>query len=194
MPIQTLLVKLHIVSNHHTNMSQSTYATRESIATDILASANAKYKNRDYLGALTEYTEAIRIEPNNALAVCCRGVAYYRLGDDKDAMTDYTHAISIDPTLAIAYYRRGFLYYLAQDYPSAIADYNKSIELQPDFALAYSNRGYAYRDLYGEQEALIDWRFAAKLFKEQGNITKYKSTMRLIDRIYDDASCASGML
>ena len=84
--------------------------------------------------------------------------------------------------------------YLAQDYQSAIVDYNKSIDLKPDFALAYSNRGYAYRDLYGEQEALLDWRFAAKLFKEQGNITKYQSTMRSIDRIYDDTSCASGML
>jgi tetratricopeptide (TPR) repeat protein len=174
-------------------MSQAT-ATRETVVTDILASAHLKYKNRDYLGALTEYTRAIGIEPNNALAVCSRGVAYYRLGDDRHAMIDYTHAISIDRTLAMAYYRRGFLHYLAQDYSSAIADYNKSIELQPDFALAYSNRGYAYRDLYGEQEALLDWRFAAKLFKEQGNITKYNSTMRSLEQIYDDASCGSGML
>ena len=175
-------------------MSPSTHATRVPIVNDILASANAKYKNRDYLGALIEYNEAIRIDPSSALAVCCRGVAYYRMGNNKDAMRDYTNAISIDPKLAIAYYRRGFLHYLAQDYLSAIADYNKSIELQPDFALAYSNRGYAYRDFYGEQEALIDWRFAAKLFKEQGNITKYQSTMKSIERIYDDASCASGML
>lgn len=175
-------------------MPPSTYATKEPIVNDLLSSANAKYKNRDYLGALTEYTEAIRIDPHHALAICCRGVAYYRLGDDRDAMSDYNRAIEIDPKLAIAFYRRGFLHYLAQDYPSAIADYNRAIDLKPDFALAYSNRGYAYRDLYGEQEALIDWRFAAKLFKEQGNITKYQSTMRSIDRIYDDASCASGML
>ncbi|WP_373547160.1 tetratricopeptide repeat protein [Chamaesiphon sp.] len=175
-------------------MSPSTYTTREPIANDILSSANAKYKDRDYLGALTAYTEAIQIDPNNALAICCRGVAHYRLGNDRDAMIDYSRAIAIDPKLAIAYYRRGFLRYLAKDYLGAIADYNKSIELKPDFALAYSNRGYAYRDLYGEQEALLDWRFAAKLFKEQGNITKYQSTMRLIEHIYDDASCASGML
>ena len=189
-----LLAQLQIVSNHHPNMSQSTYAIRQPIVPDVLAVANAKYKNRDYLGALAEYTKAIGIDPNNALARCCRGVAYYRLGKDRDAMRDYTQAISIDPTLAIAYYRRGFLYYLAQNYLSAIADYNRAIELQPDFALAYSNRGYAYRDLYGEQEALIDWRFAAKLFKEQGNMTKYQSMMRSIDRVYDDDSCASGML
>ena len=75
-------------------MSPSTYATREPIANDILSSANAKYKNRDYLGALTAYTAAIRVDPNNALAICCRGVAYYRLGDDRDAMTDYNRAIT----------------------------------------------------------------------------------------------------
>jgi tetratricopeptide (TPR) repeat protein len=175
-------------------MSPSTCTTREPIVKNILSSANAKYKNRDYLGALTEYTEAIRIEPNNAVAICCRGVAYYRLGNDRDAMIDYNQAIATDPKLATGYYRRGFLYYLAQDYTSAITDYNKAIELQPDFALAYSNRGYAYRDLYGEQEALIDWRFAAKLFKEQGNLAKYQSILRSIDLIYDDSSCASGML
>jgi tetratricopeptide (TPR) repeat protein len=168
--------------------------TEITIASDILSSANTKYKNRDYLGALTDYTQALQLDPNNASAFCCRGVAYYRLGDRQNATIDYNRSIEIDPTLAIAYYRRGFLHYTAQDYVSAIADYNKSIELKPDFALAYSNRGYAYRDLYGEQEALIDWRFAAKLFKEQGNLVKYKSTIELIDQITDVDTFASGML
>jgi tetratricopeptide (TPR) repeat protein len=177
-------------------MSQHTNTLiRDDVRTsDILASANLKYKNHDYLEALTDYTQAIKIDAANALAFCCRGVTYYRLGDKLNAIIDYNRSIELDPRLAVAYYRRGFLYYVAKDYVRAIADYSQSIELNPSSALAYSNRGYAYRDLYGEQEALIDWRFAAKLFKEQGNITKYQSMIRLIDRIYDDASCASGML
>lgn len=71
---------------------------------------------------------------------------------------------------------------------------NAAREALANDILSSANNKYKNRDLDGEQEALIDWRFAAKLFKEQGNITKYQSTMRLIDRIYDDASCASGML
>jgi tetratricopeptide (TPR) repeat protein len=176
-------------------MSHPTDApTQDPITSDILFSANVKYKNRDYLGALTDYTQAIEIDPTNALAFCCRGVVYYRLGDKQDSIIDYNRAIELDPNLAIAYYRRGFLHYIAQDYVMAIADYNKSIELDPYFALAYSNRGYVYRDLYGEQEAAIDWRFAAKLFKEQGNIKKYQSTMKLINKINDTGSWGSGML
>jgi tetratricopeptide (TPR) repeat protein len=176
-------------------MSQHTYSSTEvTINSDLLFSANAKYKDGDYLGSLTDYTQAIQLNPDDAMAFCSRGVAYYRLGEEQKAIIDYTRSIELNPNLSIAYYRRGFLHYTAKDYVSAIADYNKSIELQPDFALAYSNRGYAYRDLYGEQEAVIDWRFAAKLFKEQGNLAKYTSTMKLIEKINGVDTFASGML
>jgi tetratricopeptide (TPR) repeat protein len=161
---------------------------------DILLLAQMKYKDRDYLGALVEYTKLIQLNLHDALTLCDRGGVYYRLGDLKSAMSDYTKAIEIDPNLEAAYYRRGFLHYLAKNYSSAIMDYNRSIELKPDFALAYANRGYAYRDLHGEQEALIDWRFAAKLFKDQGNLKKHESTMKLINNISGEDSFVSGVL
>ena len=161
---------------------------------DILLLAQMKYKDRDYQGALIAYTTAIQLSLHHAIAFCDRGGVYYRLGDLKSAMNDYTQAIEIDPKLEIAYYRRGFLHYLAKNYSGAICDYNRSIELKPDFALAYANRGYAYRDLHGEQEALIDWRFAAKLFKDQGNLKKHESTMKLINDISGADSCVSGVL
>lgn len=161
---------------------------------DDLSAAKAKYKNRDFLGALTEYSQIIDLNPRHALAYCCRGVTYYRLGDIQNARIDYNRSISLDPLLDTAYYRRGFLAYLDKNYLAAIDDYNRAIELTPGFALAYSNRGYAYRDLYGEQEAAIDWRFAAKLFKEQGNLEKHQSMLRLLNRMNDSGSWASGML
>jgi tetratricopeptide (TPR) repeat protein len=176
-------------------MSQFTSSPTQTVNNaDILLSAKTKYKNQDYLGSIHEYSKAIQLNPNEALAFCCRGVAYYRLGDGQNAMIDYTKSIELDPNLEIAYYRRGFLYYVAKDYLNAIADYNKSIELNPKFALAYSNRSYAYRDLYGEQEAAIDLRFAAKLFKEQGNMQKYHATMKSINKISGGDSWGSGML
>jgi tetratricopeptide (TPR) repeat protein len=163
---------------------------------DVLSIVKAKYKNQDFLGALTEYTytQIIHLNPRHALAYCCRGVTYYRLGDPQNDKIDYDLAIEIDPLLDTAYYRRGFLAYIAKNYLAAIDDYNRAIELNPDFALAYSTRGYVYRDLYGEQEAAIDWRFAAKLFKEQGNLAKHQNMLRLVSRMSDLSSWASGML
>lgn len=176
-------------------MPQQTYPDANVALTDrSSASTQPKSKDRDYPAAIAQYTLAIQLNPNDALAYCYRGVAYYRLGDGNSAMADYDRAIEIDPSLAIAYYRRGFLRYLAKDYIGAIADYNKAIEFKPDFAVAFSNRGYAYRELYGEQEALIDFRWAAKLYKEQGNSEKYDAMMNAIEWISGVDSCASGML
>jgi hypothetical protein len=36
----------------------------------ILSIAKAKYKNQDFLGALTEYTRIIQLNPHHALAYC----------------------------------------------------------------------------------------------------------------------------
>ena len=176
-------------------MSPSTSSLTKSAATsDVLLSANVNDSNHDYQGIIIAHTQAIEINPHDALAFYTRGVAYYRLGDQQSAITDYTQAIELNPLLEIAYYRRGCSYHLARDYSSAIVDYNRSIKLKPDFALAYASRGYAYRDLYGEQEALLDWRFAAKLFKQQDNLKKYQDLMRSIELVNGDESCASGML
>jgi tetratricopeptide (TPR) repeat protein len=175
-------------------MSETTSLPPETIShSDLLRSAKAKYQARDYQGSIADYTLAIATHPHDALAICCRGAAYYKLGDGYNAMSDYNRSIAIEPA-ATTYYRRASLYYSIADYQNAIGDYNHAIKLQADFAFAYSNRGYAYRELYGEQEALIDWRFAAKLFKEQGNLAQYQNMTDLIDRITGIDSSASGML
>jgi tetratricopeptide (TPR) repeat protein len=161
---------------------------------DCLQSAQAKYAGRDYQGAVDDYTRLIQSDSNDAISFCGRGSAYYKLGDRQKAMADYNQSISINSSFALTYYRRGALHYANKDYVNAIADYNQATVLKADFALAYSNRGHAYRELYGEQEALIDWRFAAKLFKEQGNLKEYQNILTLIDGVTGVDSSASGML
>lgn len=172
----------------------STATLEPLVLNNVYATARSKYKQQDYRGAIGDYSLLLNVEANNARILCLRGVAYYRAGALHQAMADYNRAIAIDPQLAMAYYRRGYLQFLAKDYTSALLDYNQAIAIQPDFAMAYSNRAYVYRELYGEQEALIDFRWAAKLFKEQGNLAKYQSTMDSIEWISGTDSCASGML
>ena len=176
-------------------MSRHTSSLTKSAATsDISVFTNVKDLHHEYQQVIIAQTQAIDIKPDDALAFYTRGVAYYRLGDQQRAIADYTQTIDLNSLLEVAYYRRGCSSYLVKDYSSAIVDFNRSIKLKPDFALAYASRGYAYRDLYGEQEALIDWRFAAKLFREQGNLKKYQDLMRSIELVNGDESCASGML
>jgi tetratricopeptide (TPR) repeat protein len=174
-------------------MQQQDSSTGTMKTADILCSAKAKYRIGDYQGAIAEYTVAIELAPNIAIAYSCRGDAYAKLGEVKKAMADYDYSTQIDPTATINYYRRGNLHYYAKNYALALAEYSHAIELKPDFALAYLGRGYANRELYGDQEGLSDWDCAARLFEDQGNPEQYKYVMDLID-LNMSIDTLSGML
>jgi tetratricopeptide (TPR) repeat protein len=97
----------------------------------------------DIDAAMTNYTRAIELDPDYALAYNNRGDVHNRLGEYQQAIEDYSHAIELDPDHEFAYYSRGVAYGNLGDaddnpdnYRLAIEDYSHAIELNPDFTLA----------------------------------------------------------
>jgi len=82
--------------------------------------------------AIGEYDEAIRLDPQYALAYTNRGAAYAYLGEYQEAIADFTRAIEINPEGALAYYNRGFAHKLLGEKAQAIADFEKVITLTAD--------------------------------------------------------------
>ena len=99
------------------------------------------YNRQDYDRAISEYNEAIKLEPDNATYYFARGVAYLDTNDYDKAISDYNEAIRLEPDNAGAYNNRGTAYYETEKYDKAISDYNKAIKLEPHFSAAYYNRG-----------------------------------------------------
>ena len=56
----------------------------------------------DKEAAFNDYTEAIKLDPNNALAYFNRGNAYDQLGEHDLAIADYTEAIKLDPKIPMS--------------------------------------------------------------------------------------------
>jgi tetratricopeptide (TPR) repeat protein len=121
------------------------------------------YNKGDYKTTIADFTQAIKLDPNDAMAYNNRGIAYDELGDYGKAIADYTQAIKLDPSFAYAYYNRGNAYDDLGDYKTAIDDYNQAIKLDPNYAEAYCNRGVAYLALGDHKTALADWTQAIKL-------------------------------
>ena len=115
------------------------------ISTINLQSQGIAAHNKDsYSQAIADYSQVIRLTPNDATAYYNRGLAYYNKGDYDQAIADYDYAIRLNPNDAIAYYNRGLAYYSKGDYDHAIADYNHAIRLNPNDAIDYNSRGLAY--------------------------------------------------
>ncbi|WP_341532336.1 tetratricopeptide repeat protein (plasmid) [Nostoc sp. UHCC 0302] len=132
-------------------------------ADDFYIQAGDKYKKGDFRGAITDYNQAIKINPNYANAYYNRGIARDDLADLQGAIADYNQAIKINPNLAEAYINRGIARYDLGDKQGAIADYNQAIKINPNLALAYSNRGIARYDLGDKQGAIADYNQAIKI-------------------------------
>jgi tetratricopeptide (TPR) repeat protein len=128
---------------------------------------------RIYDRAIADYTQAIRLDPNEAGGYNQRGTAYAQKGDYDRAIADYTQAIRIVPNFSYAYSNRGAAYYGKGDSDRAIADYAQAIRLDPNNAGAYSNHGLAYYEKGDYEWAITDYTQALSL--NPNNATVYSN-------------------
>ena len=95
----------------------------------------------NYDKAIDYFTQAIKMDPDDAYSYSGRGEAYFWLDNYEKSIADYTQAIKIDPYDAVFYEDRGDAYYWLDKYEESIADYTQAIKIDPDDADLYKNRG-----------------------------------------------------
>jgi len=124
---------------------------------------NAKSRMLQNQGAISDYNQAIALNPQYAPAYFVRGNEKRKLGDKQGAIADYNQAIAINPQDANAYNNRGYTKYELGDKQGAIADYNQAIAINPQESIAYANLGNAKSDLGDKQGACTDFKKAIAL-------------------------------
>ena len=112
--------------------------------------------------AESTYQQAIKLDPNNAVAHYNLGTVYDRQGNTSQAVTEYTATLVISPSFTDA------LFNLAVD--TATSDpagaqrlYLRVVALQPTFAAAWLNLGFILRDEGKLADAMTDWAKAVAL-------------------------------
>jgi len=112
--------------------------------------------------AESTYLQAIKLDPDNAVAHYDLGTVYDRQGEKTQAMAQYTATLVIEPTFTDA------LFNLADDTastdPSSAATlYLQVLTQQPTFAAAWLNLGFILQGEGKTAEAKADWAKAVAL-------------------------------
>ncbi|XP_075695128.1 small glutamine-rich tetratricopeptide repeat-containing protein beta [Rhinoderma darwinii] len=93
---------------------------------------NNYMKEQIYEAALDCYSQAVELDPNNAVYYCNRAAAHSQLGRHGDAIKDCEKAISIDAKYSKAYGRMGRALAAMNKYKEAISNYQKALDLDPE--------------------------------------------------------------
>jgi lipoprotein NlpI len=86
--------------------------------------------------AIDDFSAAIRVRPNETVALANRGNAYAMMGDYERAIADLDNAIRIRPNNALFALQRGRTHLYAGHKPAAADDFATVVRLQPSSAYA----------------------------------------------------------
>ncbi len=133
----------------------------------LAAAFHARGLAYDALGehgnAVADFSEAIRLNPGNAVAYNNRANTYAALGAFDRALADFAESLRLDPDDGSTFNNRGTVYQKLADHRRALAHYDEAIRLDPGLMLAYNNRCVAHRSLGAFARALADCTRAIEL-------------------------------
>ena len=118
---------------------------------------------KKYEKAIEDYDEAIRLNPNDAIAYHNRGNTKGRLEKYEESIKDFDKSIELNPDDVLVYINRGNAKCYLKNYQEGIEDYTKAVEIDIHSISAYYNRGDARFNLQDYQGAIEDFDKAIEL-------------------------------
>lgn len=188
------LLLLFVFTFQRTNVWQNS----ETLWTDVISkydNVDVAFNNRgNYYKdkketdkALADFSQVLRIKPENHDVYTNRGNLYFNNNDFEKAFADYEKVISIlEPkgskrtkdeteTLGKAYNNRGSCYFNKQNIDQAAKDYNRALELYPDYPDAFLNRGVYHAVTKQHEKAVADFSVYLESKKENPQVFNWRA-------------------
>lgn len=134
----------------------------------------------DVAGRISDFTDAIRLEPDYADAYRRRGIDRLSQDDRQGALTDFDEAIRVEPDHAVTRTQRGLLRHILGDRSGAVADFDEAIRLDgPSAAAALTGRGDVREELGDRDRALADFDSAIRLDPSYAEAFRSRGSVRV---------------
>jgi tetratricopeptide (TPR) repeat protein len=122
-----------------------------------------RVEKKDADQAIADCTEAIRCDPQCAVAHRHRGVAYSVKGDSDKAMADFDAAVRLDPKDRTNLTDRAREEMIRREFEKAATDYDRAVEIEPLSWHLYKRRAVVHFQLKNYDKALADIAKAVEL-------------------------------
>lgn len=150
---------------------------------DFFNQGLAKAGNKDYLGAIACFDQALASNPDLTQGYYHRGLAKFDSGDPQGAIADYTQALNLNSEYIEAYFARCLGHIALGNLPQALADIDRAIAINPNSAKAYKLRGTVYRKMGNIEAAIANFKQAAELYIQQKDAANARQCLEQIKNL-----------
>ena len=127
---------------------------------------------------MTDYAEAIRLDPKNTELISARGAIWLKAGQFDMAIADFGEAIRINPKDVNALLSRSLCYQFKNEIDSALTDAEEAVRLYPKNALGFGRRGWLNVLKGNYAKALSDLDEAIRLDPKYADALAYRAIIR----------------
>ena len=149
----------------------------------------SRIKEKNLKEAISNFREAVRLNPNNVLAQYNLGNSLVKTGNLELAEEHFRNTIKLKPNYAVAYNDLGYTLAMRGKLDEAMDNYRTAIEVKPDYASAYINMGISW-DVKGEfDKAIEQFQKAIKFQRENA-----KANLALGNTLYNKKNLPQAIL
>lgn len=121
------------------------------------------FRNNEFDRAVTDFSEAIRLNPGNGVLWANRADAYRKKKDFNLAISDSDRSIELNSNNKRNFYLRAQIFYDQNKYDLAIPEFTAALKLDPKYDEAYYFRGRSYYERKEFKNAIADFGESLKL-------------------------------
>jgi tetratricopeptide (TPR) repeat protein len=138
--------------------TQAAPTEEELSAEEYFSTAVEKHLAGDLDGAIANYGEVLRLNPEHADAHYNQGAAHYHKGDFDSAIADYSEALRLNPNDAGAYSDRGEVNFASGRFDKALDDFRQANQLRPAYNMTLGGLAITLYELDQPEEAKRIWK------------------------------------
>lgn len=140
----------------------------------LVASGDENYKSKNYDVSITNYQEALKIQPSDEVTLLKLGNIYRMKNDNKNAINYYKKSIVVNPNYSDGWFNLGLVYANEANNNKAKECFHRVVTLNPNYGYAYYALAIAYEQEGNIKEALNNY----KIFLTQNQDETIAKTVR----------------
>lgn len=137
--------------------------------------------------SLSDYDEAIRLDPHKPRSYNNRGFTYLLKNDFQSANRDFSQAITLDPQYFYSYTSRGEMYFVQGELEEALSNFEQAYALNSNFPFVLAGLAVAHHALRHYAEARSFWQRLITTHPGFENPDKLRSEFQSSDAFLEEA-------